>query len=153
MRLVLGMFHQKHPNGKLSAVGILKEEYWWLIRLFHQSTTGAEGIFKEALAEFSAEFSKDGKQQQWITDSKYGNFESVLASVEEAQVYYEERKGNSKLRKKLVHLSEKLYSYSSIMDVLLPQQPEYSTLAYSAMKFLLLVGLPLAIPFVSSCLR
>ncbi|PKK44032.1 hypothetical protein CI102_11210 [Trichoderma harzianum] len=111
---------------------------WYVSSEASECTTGAEGIFKEALAEFSAEFSKDGKQQQWITDSKYGNFESVLASVEEAQVYYEERKGNSKLRKKLVHLSEKLYSYSSIMDVLLPQQPEYSTLAYSAMKFLLL---------------
>ncbi|KAJ4858273.1 hypothetical protein T069G_06540 [Trichoderma breve] len=111
---------------------------WYISSEASQCTAGAERIFEEALAEFSAEFSKDGKQQQWITDSKYGNFESVLASVEEARVYYEERKGNSRLRKGLLHLSEKLYSYSSIMDVLLPQQPEYSTLAYSAMKFLLL---------------
>lgn len=29
MRLVLGIFHQEHPNGKFSTVGILKEEYWW----------------------------------------------------------------------------------------------------------------------------
>ncbi|QYT00428.1 hypothetical protein H0G86_007511 [Trichoderma simmonsii] len=111
---------------------------WYISSEASECTAGAERVFKEALAEFSAEFSKDGKQQKWITDSKYGNFESVLASVEEARVYYEERKGNSKLRKGLVHLSEKLYSYSSIMDVLLPQRPEYSTLAYSAMKFLLL---------------
>ncbi|KAL7957135.1 hypothetical protein V8C34DRAFT_191020 [Trichoderma compactum] len=97
-----------------------------------------EGIFSEAVAEFSSEFSKDGKQQQWITDSKYGNFESVLTSVKEARTYYEERKGNSKLRKALVQLSEKLYSYSSIMDVLLSQQPKYSALAWGAMKCLLL---------------
>ncbi|EHK17197.1 uncharacterized protein TRIVIDRAFT_227041 [Trichoderma virens Gv29-8] len=98
----------------------------------------AQDVFKEALAEFSSEVSKDKKKQQWIVDSRYGNLESVLASVEEARTCYEEQKGNSKLRKALVQLSEKLYSYSSILDVLLPQQPEYSTLAYGAMKFLLL---------------
>ncbi|UKZ81380.1 hypothetical protein TrVFT333_009152 [Trichoderma virens FT-333] len=98
----------------------------------------AQDVFKEALAEFSSEVSKDKKQQQWIVDSRYGNLESVLASVEEVRTCYEEQKGNSKLRKALVQLSEKLYSYSSILDVLLPQQPEYSTLAYGAMKFLLL---------------
>ncbi|KAL7906380.1 hypothetical protein GGI35DRAFT_470994 [Trichoderma velutinum] len=97
-----------------------------------------EDIFSEALAEFSSEISKDEKQQQWIVDSKYGNFESVLVSVKEARVYYEERKGNSKLRKRLGQLSEKIYRYSCIMDALLPQQPEYSTLAWGAMKFLLL---------------
>ncbi|KAL6694522.1 hypothetical protein J3F84DRAFT_395546 [Trichoderma pleuroticola] len=97
-----------------------------------------QDVFREALAEFSSEFSKDGNQQQWIIDSNYGNFESVLGSVQEAQTYYEERKGDSKLRKALVRLSEKLYNYSSIMEVLVAQQPEYSTLAYGAMKFLLL---------------
>ncbi|KAF3072759.1 hypothetical protein CFAM422_004843 [Trichoderma lentiforme] len=71
---------------------------WYVSPEGPECTASAEGIFKEALAEFSEEFTKDGKQQQWITDSKYGNFEGVLASVEEARVYYEERKGNSKLQ-------------------------------------------------------
>ncbi|KAL7934583.1 hypothetical protein V8C35DRAFT_32229 [Trichoderma chlorosporum] len=101
-------------------------------------TISAKDVFKEALAEFSSELSTDQKVQSCMIDSKHNNFESVLASVEEARVYYEERKGSSKLRKALVQLSEKLYSYSSIMNVLLPQQPEYSALAYGAMRFLLL---------------
>ncbi|PNP47071.1 hypothetical protein THARTR1_10576 [Trichoderma harzianum] len=105
---------------------------------FVQRAISTQDVFREALAEFSSEFSKDGNQQQWIIDSNYGNFESVLGSVQEAQTYYEERKGDSKLRKALVRLSEKLYNYSSIMEVLVAQQPEYSTLAYGAMKFLLL---------------
>lgn len=104
----------------------------------YKSVVNSEGVFKEALAEFSAEFSKDGKQREWVIDS---NFESVLASVEEARVYYEERKDESKVRKALAQLSEKLYSYSGIMDVLLQQQPEYSALGWGAMKFLLLVGI------------
>ncbi|KAK4061555.1 uncharacterized protein Triagg1_10264 [Trichoderma aggressivum f. europaeum] len=100
-----------------------------------EGTISVESLFNEALAEFSSEFSKDGKQQEWIIDS---SFESVLASVEEARVYYEGRKGTSKLRKGLVQLSEKLYNYSNIMDVLLSQQPKYSALAWGAMKCLLL---------------
>ncbi|KKO98166.1 hypothetical protein THAR02_09727 [Trichoderma harzianum] len=100
-----------------------------------KSMISIESIFDEALAEFSSEFSKDGKQQEWIVDS---NFESVLASVKEARAYYEERKGDSKARKRLVQLSEKLYNYSSIMDLLLSQQPKYSALGWGAMKCLLL---------------
>ncbi|OPB41405.1 hypothetical protein A0O28_0081240 [Trichoderma guizhouense] len=111
---------------------------WYTSSGSPESVIDAQHIFEEAMAEFSSELSKDKEQQQWIINSKHGNFESVLASIQEAQAYYEERKVNLKLRKTLVRLSEKLYNYSGIMDVLLPQQPEYSTLAYGAMKFLLL---------------
>ncbi|KAL7798743.1 hypothetical protein V8C43DRAFT_328640 [Trichoderma afarasin] len=108
---------------------------WYASLESTEGTISIESIFDEALAEFSSEFSKDGKQQEWIVDS---NFESVLASVEEARAYYEERKGDSKTRKRLVQLSEKLYNYSSIMDLLLSQQPKYSALGWGAMKCLLL---------------
>lgn len=108
--------------------------------MFGSSIIDAEQIFQEVMTEFSSEFSKDKEQQGWIIDSKHGNLESVLKSVQEAQSYYEERKGNSKLRKALVKLSEKLYNYSGILDVLLSQQPEYSTFAYGAIKSLLLVS-------------
>ncbi|KAL5094022.1 hypothetical protein Trisim1_009492 [Trichoderma cf. simile WF8] len=96
---------------------------WYTSTGLSESSIDAQGIFEEAMAEFSAELSKDKKQQQWIIDSKHANFESVLASIQAAQAYYEERKVNSKLRKTLVKLSEKLYNYIGIMDVLLPQQP------------------------------
>ncbi|KAL6787632.1 hypothetical protein J3E68DRAFT_445502 [Trichoderma sp. SZMC 28012] len=108
---------------------------WYASLESTEGTISIESIFDEALAEFSSEFSKDGKQQEWIVDS---TFESVLASVEEARAYYEERKGDSKARKRLVQLSEKLYNYSSIMDLLLSQQPKYSALGWGAMKCLLL---------------
>lgn len=110
----------------------------------YKSTISVESIFNKALAEFSLEFSKDGKQKEWVIDSTCSNFESVLASVEEARVHYEEQKGDSTIRKGLVQLSEKLYNYSNIMDVLLSQQPKYSALAWGAMKCLLLVSIPMA---------
>lgn len=105
-----------------------------------KSTISVESIFNEALAEFSSEFSKDGKQPEWVIDSTCGNFESVLASIEEARVHYEERKDKSNVRKGLVQLSKKLYNYSNIMDLLLSQQPKYSALAWGAMKCVLLVS-------------
>lgn len=89
---------------------------------------------------FSAETSKDPAKSRWIANSGYGNLHDVLSSVADAQAQYEERRGDSATRRVLVSLSEKLHHYSAIMDVLIQHHPEYTSLAWGAMKILFVVS-------------
>lgn len=89
---------------------------------------------------FSSELTKDEGKIKWIKDARYGNLEEVLASVRQARVDYEGRKGGSKAREALVHVSEKLVFYSGVMDVMVQHYPEYTSLAWGAMKFVFLVS-------------
>ncbi|KAI1110011.1 hypothetical protein F5Y14DRAFT_430588 [Nemania sp. NC0429] len=102
-----------------------------------ENDSGAQTVFREAFEAFSSELSKDEGKLNWIKDSRHGNIDSVLASVVEARVTYETRKGESKVRKALVEFSEKVYYYSGVMDVLVSHHPEYTALVYGAIKFLL----------------
>ncbi|KAI0452894.1 hypothetical protein F5B21DRAFT_316988 [Xylaria acuta] len=101
-----------------------------------EGADGARSMFQDTLAAFSSELSKDKGKLNWIIESGQGNVESVLASVVEARVAYEIRKGESKVREALVSFSEKVHHYSRITDVFVSHHPEYVALAYGAIKFL-----------------
>jgi len=73
-------------------------------------------------------------------DSTHGSLNEVLASVVDARVQYEARKGDSTIRQSLVKLSEKIHHYGAIMDVIVQHHPEYTSLAWGAMKVLFVVG-------------
>ena len=103
------------------------------------SSSLAHDVFREALAVFSSELTKDAGKIKWIMESEYGNLDEVLVSVRSAQVDYERRRADSKAREALAHLSEKLLFYSGVMDVMIQQYPEYTSLAWGAMKFLFVV--------------
>ncbi len=100
----------------------------------------AQNIFQEDLTVFSSELSQDPEKTKWIVDSGHGNFKCVLECVLQARDAYKTQKGDSKMRKALVGLSEKVYLYCGIMDVLVSHHPEYVALVYGAMKFLLVVS-------------
>lgn len=97
-------------------------------------------MFNEAFTVFKSELSKDPTKWQWIVNSKAGSLPEVLASITAAQKQYEARKGNSSARKYLSDLSEKIHYYGNIMDVLVQHHPEYTSLAWGAMKVLFVVS-------------
>ncbi|TGJ87250.1 hypothetical protein E0Z10_g1563 [Xylaria hypoxylon] len=97
---------------------------------------GTHSIFQDTLTAFSSELSKDKRKLGWIIESGHGNVESILAAVVEARVNYEMQRGNSKVREALVAFSEKMHHYSGIMDVLVSHHPEYTALAYGAIRVL-----------------
>ncbi|WQF76583.1 hypothetical protein CDEST_01597 [Colletotrichum destructivum] len=99
------------------------------------SVTPDSTIFQNALREFSFELSNDPEKLKWIVESKYGNIEAVLASVEDARQQYKGRKGNSKAAEALTRLSEKIHHYGGIVDVVVSHHPEYTALVWGAMKF------------------
>lgn len=92
---------------------------------------------------FSTELSSDPAKLAWITDSKHGNMQDVLNAVTDAQASYNEKrdKESSKARDSLLRFSEKVNFYSGVMDVLVQHHPEYTALAWGAMKFLFLVSI------------
>lgn len=106
----------------------------------------AKEVFNEALPIFKSELSKDPTKLQWIIDSKAGSLTEVLACITSARRHYEARKGDSRLRKCLSEVSEKIHYYGGIMDVLVQHHPEYVSLAWGAMKVLFVVSLASKLP-------
>ncbi|KAI0429858.1 hypothetical protein F5Y09DRAFT_309247 [Xylaria sp. FL1042] len=102
-----------------------------------EAANDADKVFRDTLTAFSSELSKDKSKLDWIVDSGHGNIESVLAAVVEARGIYEAQKGESKVRDALIVLSESVHHYSRIMDVIVSHHPEYTALAYGAVRFLL----------------
>ncbi len=92
------------------------------------------------MTAFKSELSKDKMKLKWIIDRKHGSLEEVLASVVDARLQYEARRGDSKVRRILVELAEKIHYYSNVMDVMIQQYPEYTSLVWGAMKVLFVVG-------------
>ncbi|KAK8022650.1 hypothetical protein PG993_013417 [Apiospora rasikravindrae] len=92
--------------------------------------------YKEAFDAFSAELSKDKAKSEWISNTRHGNLEAVLASVADAKSQYESRKGDSKVLSLLVSVSEKIHHYSGIVDVFVSHHPEFTALAWGALKVL-----------------
>ncbi|KAI1802976.1 hypothetical protein F4811DRAFT_527153 [Daldinia bambusicola] len=107
---------------------------------WYTTSSGAENLaqdaFKEALDAFSTELSADESKKEWIVNANHSNLESVRQAVIDARNQYEKDRGNSKVRKILVRLSETIQHYGSIIDVLVSSHPEYAALGWGAMKFL-----------------
>ncbi|KAI0899362.1 hypothetical protein F4806DRAFT_492357 [Annulohypoxylon nitens] len=110
---------------------------WYTATPGEEILGSAQRLFKEALGTFSKELSDDNDKLKWITDTNHGNLESILKTVEDVRVQYESHKKGSSIRCTIVELSEKMHYYSGIMDVFVSHHPEYTALAWGAMKFLL----------------
>lgn len=64
--------------------------------------------------------------------------EDLLKAVETAQEEYHGRRTDSAVGRCMVQLAERIHYYGNIMDVLSQHHPEFTSLAWGAMK--LLVG-------------
>ena len=107
---------------------------------FARRQNPAGDIFEEAFQQFQSALTKDESKIKWIKDSNHVNLTEVLESVSATRVNYETKKGDSEIRKVLGRVSESVSFYGGVMDVLVQHHPEYTSLAWGAMKFLFVVS-------------
>lgn len=94
--------------------------------------------FQEAVQYFSTELTQDEVERRWIAQRT--SIADVLAVVQEAQAKYAATKSNhGRFCQLAMKLSESLLFYASVIDVFVQIHPEYSALAWGAVKFVLLV--------------
>ncbi|KAF7960399.1 hypothetical protein EAE96_000082 [Botrytis aclada] len=105
----------------------------------NNSTGWAENIFEEAVAEFIATLPKKSSQLESFLDLKPSTLDDIVKCVSAAQLKYEDRQGDSKIRRCLTSFAQRVHCYGPVMDALVQQAPEYVSLVYGAMK-LVLVG-------------
>ncbi|KAJ9633991.1 hypothetical protein H2204_006538 [Knufia peltigerae] len=93
--------------------------------------------FQEAVQYFSTELTQDEVERRWIAQRT--SIADVLAVVQEAQAKYAATKSNhGRFCQLAMKLSESLLFYASVIDVFVQIHPEYSALAWGAVKFVLL---------------
>ena len=66
--------------------------------------------------------------------------EEIQEVVAESMARYESDRKHNKAKRWLNSMAGKLSYYQNVMDMLVQHHPEYVSLAWGAMKFLLLVG-------------
>jgi hypothetical protein len=65
----------------------------------------------------------------------------VQVAVQDARDRYESDRRDSKVRKWLDRLSQRIHFYGGILDVIAQHHPEYVALVWGSVKFLLMVSL------------
>lgn len=108
-----------------------------LIAMPLHSADPARSAFDEAIKFFNNNLTADDCKRIWLHDKIC--ISDVEHAVLAAKTTYESRSQQSKARKWLTKLSQRLLHYGNIMDTLANYNPEYLALAWGAMKFLLMV--------------
>lgn len=95
-------------------------------------------VFQAAAERFASELTFDGGKIVIARDAS--SLEDLHGLVTEAKHKYEDCRKNKKTRRWLGEFATRLQFYGSIMDVLVQHHPEYTALAWGAMKFLFVVS-------------
>ncbi|ATZ45244.1 hypothetical protein BCIN_01g00620 [Botrytis cinerea B05.10] len=119
----------------MSDIAAYAPHYSWA----NKSTGWAENIFNEAVAEFIATLPKKSSQLESFLDLKPSTLDDIVKCVSKAQLQYEDRRGDSKIRRCLTSFAQKVHCYGTVMDAVVQQAPECVSLVYGGMK-LVLVG-------------
>jgi hypothetical protein len=93
--------------------------------------------FDKAKAKFSSALTHD--QDKVALINSHHTLGDVQNAVVDAARLYEARKTSPKATKWLQALSKRVKFYGDVMDMLVQHHPEYVSLAWGAMKFLLIV--------------
>lgn len=93
------------------------------VLISNSSTDWAENVFKEALAEFIVTLPKKPSKLDSFLDLKPGKLEDIVNCVSKAQLQYQDRRGDSKIRRCLTAFAQKVHCYGTIMDALIQQTP------------------------------
>ncbi|KAJ5291367.1 hypothetical protein N7478_000618 [Penicillium angulare] len=94
--------------------------------------------FEEARAIFENDGTEDAKKINRLKEIGATSLHDVLDAVNNAQHYYLKTRTDSRMRRCMEQVSERIYYYGNVMDVFIQQHPEYVSLAWGTMK--LLVG-------------
>lgn len=98
------------------------------------STEIISQAYEEARNIFLTELSTSEKEKIWAT--KQSSIDDVRNEVSKASERYRSSRSPTKARKWLLKFSERVAHYGAIMDVMVQHHPEYTSLAWGAMKFL-----------------
>ncbi|KAL1592712.1 hypothetical protein SLS60_011128 [Paraconiothyrium brasiliense] len=91
-------------------------------------------IFEESLTKFKKKLGSHSTKRARIDAFKAATLQDVVDEVTKARTIYEKKTGDSRLRKNLVSLSQRVAYYGKVLDVMVQHHPEYVSLAWGAMK-------------------
>lgn len=94
--------------------------------------------FREARTRFEEQGTADGKKKRRLESLNVTSLEDLLGAVENARQHYGKQQSESKMRRCMEQVTERIHYYGNIMDVFVQHHPEYVSLAWGTMK--LLVG-------------
>lgn len=97
--------------------------------------------FEDGVKTFQ-EMTKDSRKQilaREILDSY--TMQDVLDVVQKASTHYHRGRSQSRVREYLSAFSHRVMHYGSVLDVLVQHHPEYTSLAWGAMKIVFGVSL------------
>jgi hypothetical protein len=98
----------------------------------------AEVAFENARTRFELQGTRDPRKKDRLHTLKTTTMDDLLNAVKDAQEDYHQRRTESAFGRYMDQLAERIHYYGNIMDVLVQHHPEFTSLAWGAMK--LLVG-------------
>ncbi|RGP66303.1 hypothetical protein FSPOR_6681 [Fusarium sporotrichioides] len=95
----------------------------------------AQHAFQEGLNRFASHLTKDSGKVSF--SQGFSSIKDIEALVRDSFAKYSDEKRFPKTRKWLQRITSKIHHYGNIMDVLVQHHPEYVSLAWGAMKLVL----------------
>jgi hypothetical protein len=102
-----------------------------------------EEAFHEAKAKFASDLTRDSRKIDYV--NSVALMKDVEDEVNRSATRYESQRKESKARKWLGRLSSRIQFYGAVLDVFAQHHPEYVSLAWGSIKFLLTVRWPLTV--------
>lgn len=108
---------------------------------FRETIEAAQIAFDDGVKAFQ-EMTQDSGKKILAGDILVSyTMQDVLDVVQKAKTHYHHHRSQSKLREYLSAFSHRVMHYGSVLDVLVQHHPEYTSLAWGAMKIVFGVSL------------
>lgn len=100
----------------------------------------AAEAYADALRYLDAEFQGNPKALQWLSTVASTTLSDVLATSQEAEARYSQATQNKRsIKAWLQGLSKRIMLYGQVLDTLAQHHPEYVSLVWGVVKFVLMV--------------
>ncbi|KAJ4351208.1 uncharacterized protein N0V89_006547 [Didymosphaeria variabile] len=86
------------------------------------------------MGRFKKKLDSHSRKRAWIEGLKATTLQDVVDELTKARTIYEKKKGDSRIKKYIVSLSQRVAYYGKVLDVMVQHHPEYVSLAWGAMK-------------------
>jgi hypothetical protein len=101
-------------------------------------TSTATEAYEKAVGVFNAELTKDERKQIKIGTTS-NSMSDVRDVLEKAKDSYDSKNTKTTALKWIRKLSKRVMHFGAVLDTLTQHHPEYTSLAWGAMKFILMV--------------
>ncbi|GKU06987.1 hypothetical protein FLAG1_09866 [Fusarium langsethiae] len=137
----LSTWYSPSPHEKQGTTRKSTSKYHAIARLTVNSNfafPAAQLAFQEGLNRFASDLTKDSQK---VSFSKgFSSIKDVEALACDSFAKYSDEKRFPKAKKWLQRINSKIHHYGNVMDVLVQHHPEYVSLAWGAMKLVLVVS-------------